>query len=90
MIDRLMKRRGYIKTREDRYGVYYEKREPPNIVKTVCVLKLVSGEIVFQSHDPKVVRLVNGEYINQVFGVEIPVLFLMWLKAHFMRIKNRW
>lgn len=90
MIDKLMKRRGYIKTREDRYGVYYEKREPPNIVKTVCVLKLVSGEIVFQSHDPKVVRLVNGEYINQVFGVEIPVLFLMWLKAHFMRIKNRW
>lgn len=90
MIDRLMKRRGYIKTREDRYGVYYEKREPPNIVKTVCVLKLVSGEIVFQSHDPKVVRLVNGEYINQVFGVEIPVLFLMWLKAHYLKIKNRW
>ena len=90
MIDRLMKRRGYIKTREDRYGVCYEKREPPNIIKTVCVFKLVSGEIVFQSHEPKVVRLVNGEYINQVFGVEIPVLFLMWLKAHFMRIKNRW
>ena len=90
MIDRLMKRRGYIKTREDRYGVYYEKREPPNIVKTVCVLKLVSGEIVFQSHDPKVVRLVNGEYINQVFGVEIPVLFLMWLKAHYLKLKNRW
>ena len=90
MIDRLMKRRGYIKTREDRYGVYYEKREPPNIVKTVCVLKLVSGEIVFQSHDPKVVRLVNGEYINQVFGVEISVLFLMWLKAHYLKLKNRW
>ena len=90
MIDRLMKRRGYIKTREDRYSVYYEKREPPNIVKTIGVLKLVSGEIVFQSYDAKVVRLVNGEYINQIFGVEIPVLFLMWMKAHYMKIKNHW
>lgn len=90
MIDKLMKRRGYIKIREDRYGVYYEKREPPNIVKTVSVLKLVSGEIVFQSHDAKVVKLVNGEYINKIFGVEIPVLLLMWMKAHCMRIKNRW
>ena len=90
MIDRLMKRRGYIKTREDKYLVCYEKREPPNIVKTVSVLKLVGGEAVFQSYEPKVVRLVNGEYINQIFGVEIPVLFLMWMKAHWMRIKNRW
>lgn len=90
MIDKLMKRRGYIKTREDRYSVYYEKREPPNIVKTIGVLKLVSGEIVFQSYDAKVVRLINGEYINQVFGVEVPVLLLMWMKAQYMKIKNHW
>ena len=90
MIDKLMKRKGYIKTREDRYSVYYEKRKPPNIVKTIGVLKLVSGEIVFQSYDAKVVRLINGEYINQVFGVEVPVLLLMWMKAQYMKIKNHW
>ncbi len=90
MIDKLMKRKGYVKTREDRHSVYYEKREPPNIVKTIGVMKLVSGEIVFQSYDAKVVRLINGEYINQVFGVEVPVLLLMWMKAQYMKIKNCW
>lgn len=44
MINYLMKRKGYILVKEDKYGVTYEKQEPQNILilSNCCVRNLES------------------------------------------------
>lgn len=85
MIDKLMAKKGYILSSEDKYGVYYEKKEPQNFNHIVCVIHKASGKHIMQSYDEKVI---DGR--NEVCGVEIPVLFLMWLKAKQMKRKYHW
>lgn len=89
LIDKAMRKRGYIKTRENQYGVCYEKREPQGFDHVVCVLHKASGKHLLQSYDADV-HEVNGDFINSVCGVEIPVLLLMWLKAKYLGFKYRW
>ena len=89
MIDKAMRKYGYIKTRENQYGVYYEKREPQGFDHVVCVLCKASGRHIMQSYDAEV-HEVNCDLINCVCGAEIPVLLLMWLKAKYLAVKYRW
>ena len=89
MIDKIMEKYGYTKTKENEYGVHYLKREPQNFDHIVCVLHKESGKHLLQSYDAKV-HEVNGVFINSVCGVEIPVLLLMWLKAKYLAFKYHW
>ena len=89
LIDKLMEKYGYTKTRESEYGVQYEKRESQGFTHIVCVLHKESGKHLFQSYDATV-HAVNGDWINCVCGVESPVLLLMWLKAKHLAFKYRW
>ena len=89
MIDKAMLKYGYTKTKENEYGAYYEKREKQGFNHIVCVACKASGEHIMQSYNAQV-HEVNGEFINCVCGVEIPVLLLMWLKAKYLGIKYRW
>ena len=89
MIDKIMKKYGYTKTKENEYGAYYEKRERQGYDHVVCVVCKASGRHIMQSYDKEVLE-VNGDYINCVAGVEIPVLLLMWLKAKYLGVKYRW
>ena len=89
MIDKLMKKYGYAKTKENEHGVYYMKREPQNYDHIVCVICKASGRHLMQSYDAEV-HEVDGMFINSVCGVEIPVLLLMWLKAKYLAIKYHW
>lgn len=90
MIDRLMKKLGYKKIEEDESGVYYIKKEKQNYDHVVCLLRKNGGEHIMQSYDMKKYKIMEGRYINQVAGVEIPVLLLMYLKAKFMSMKCGW
>lgn len=89
MIDKIMKKYGYTKTIENEYGVHYKKREPQNYDHIVCVICKASGRHIMQSYDAEVHK-VDGDFINSVCGVEIPVLLLMWLKAKYLAVKYHW
>ena len=89
MIDKIMKKYGYTKTEENEYGAYYKKREPQNYDHIVCVICKASGRHIMQSYDAEVHK-VDGDFINSVCGVEIPVLLLMWLKAKYLAVKYHW
>lgn len=89
MIDKLMQQHGYTKTREDKYGVYYEKKEKQGFAHVVCVLHKESGHHLMQSYDREVLKI-GERYVCEGCGVEIPVLLLMWLKAKYLSIKFHW
>ena len=89
MIDKLMKKYGYEKTDENRYGAYYKKREPQGYDHIVCVAKKDNGKHLMQSYDAQTFK-VNNDFINGTVGVEIPILLLMWMKAKRMARKYRW
>ena len=89
LLDKAMKKYGYNKVIETQYGVRYRKREPQNFDHAVCILHKASGGHMLQSYDEKVHEC-EGDFINSVCGVEIPVLLLMWLKAKYLSLKYRW
>lgn len=89
MIDKLMRKHGYEKTNENRYGAYYKKREPQGYDHIVCVVRKANGKHIAQSYDAKVIK-VGEDFINSVAGIEIPVLLLLWLKARQIARKYRW
>jgi hypothetical protein len=89
MINKLMKRHGYVLVDESKYGAYYEKQEKQGFVHVLCILHKSSGKHILQSYDKNVLA-VNGNYINEGCGVEIPVLLLMWIKAKILRIRFKW
>ena len=89
MIDYLMKKYGYSKEKEDKFGVRYVKTEKQNFEHIVAVLHKASGKHILQSYDAEVLEGYN-EYFNPACGVEIPVLLLMWLKAKKLAFKYRW
>lgn len=89
MIDKLMRKHGYEKTDENRYGAYYKKREPQGYDHIVCGVHKANGNHIAQSYDAKVIKA-GEDFINSVAGVEIPVLLLLWLKAKRMARKYRW
>ena len=89
LIDKAMKKHGYNKVVETRYGVRYRKREPQNFDHAVCILHKASGGHMLQQYDEKVHEC-EGDFINCVCGVEIPVLLLMWLKAKYLSFKFGW
>lgn len=91
MIDKMMKKYGYQKTRENQYGVYYEKSEKEGYIHVVCVISKRSGNHLMQSYDKASVKVQGRAWpINEVCGVEIPVLLLMWLKAKRLKRKYHW
>ena len=91
MIDKMMKRYGYEKTEENKYGVYYKKREPQNYDHIVCVISKASGRHLMQSYDAETIRVPGRTWaINDCAGVEIPVLLLMWMKAKYLCFKYHW
>ena len=91
MIDKMMKRYGYKKTRENRHGVYYEKAEKEGYTHVVCVIAKRSGNHLMQSYDKETIKVPGRAWsINEGCGVEIPVLLLMWLKAVWLARKYRW
>ncbi len=85
MIDKLMKKYGYNLIEENKHGVSYEKQEPQNFTHVVHIGYKVSGKHIMQSYDKEVI---DGR--NEVCGVEIPVLLLMWLKFIKMKFKYNW
>lgn len=85
MINKLMGKYGYTPIRENEHGTYYLKREPQGYDHVICVLRKADGKHLMQSYDAEVK---NGR--NEVVGVEIPVLLLMWIKAKWLGIKYRW
>ena len=90
LIDNFMKKRGFVKITEDRFGVYYERHdERYHFNHVVCVLHKKSGEHIMQSYDSKTLKI-NNDYINEGCGVEIPVLLAMWIKAKWMSHKYHW
>lgn len=89
MLDKLMKKYGYEKTDENRYGAYYKKREPQGYDHIVCVISKASGKHLMQSYDAQTFE-VNNDFLNGTVGVEIPVLLLMWMKAKWMARKYHW
>lgn len=89
LIDKAMEKYGYTKTKENEYGVYYQKREAQGFDHIVCVIHKANGKHLMQSYDAEAHK-VNGDFFNSVCGVEIPVLVLMWLKAKWLGIKYRW
>lgn len=91
MIDKMMKKYGYTKTKENEYGVYYQKREPQNYDHIVCVISKASGRHLMQSYDAETIRVPGRTWaINDCAGVEIPVLLLMWMKAKYLGFKYHW
>jgi len=84
-----MKNYGYNLTEETKYGAYYEKSEPQNYTHVVCVLHKHNGKHIMQSYDKEVLKI-SGKYVCDGVGVEIPVLFLMWLKAKKLGVKYHW
>ena len=89
MIDKLMKKQGYDKVRENEHGAYYQKQEAQGYIHVVCVCRKASGKHLLQSYDQEVFK-VNGDYYNACAGVEIPVLLLMWVKAKYLSMRHRW
>lgn len=91
MIDKMMKKYGYTKTKENEYGVYYQKREPQNYDHIVCVISKASGRHILQSYDAETIRVPGRAWaVNEGAGVEIPVLLLLWMKAKYLGFKYHW
>lgn len=88
-IDKKMQKYGYKKVEEDCYDVIYEKIEDQGFTHVVTIVRKSSGKHILQSYDKKVISL-NGHFMNECCGIEIPVLFLMWLKAKKMSRKYHW
>lgn len=91
-VDKQMKKRGYNKIEEGYYGAHYEKEEKEiaeTFIHAVGVLHKASGNHIMQSYDKKCL-FVDGKILNEVCGVEIPVLILMWLKAKWLSAKYGW
>lgn len=89
MLDKLIKKYGYLLVKENKYGVYYEKQEEQGFTHVICILHKTNGKHLMQSYDKEVLE-VNRNYINCVCGIEIPLLILMWLKAKVLGIKYKW
>lgn len=84
MIDKLMKKYGYKKTYEDRYGVRYEKYH--TIFKftqyiDICHKENMGKIMASYVKGPIKGTYKNGTYKNETCAVEIPVLLLCWIKA---------
>ena len=71
MIDKLMKKRGYEKTSEDKYGVYYERKEPQGYTHVACVIAKSSGRHLMQSYDKKVVHVPGRTWGLNDAGFEV-------------------
>lgn len=89
MINKLMKKYGYFLVKENKYGIYYEKQEKQGYTHVICIVHKVSGKHILQSYDKNVLNM-NGNYINETCGVEIPILLLMWFKAKILGFKYKW
>lgn len=97
MINKIMKKYGYYLMKEDedgdysenKYGVYYEKQEKQGYTHVVCIVHKKNGKHIMQSYDKTVIN-VNGNYINEGCGVNIPILLLMWIKARTLSFRYNW
>lgn len=88
MIDKLMRKYGYKKTYENRHGVTYEKyhdRFKYTQLIDICHKANIENIMISYVKEP-----IKGTYINEACGVEIPVLFLCWIKAKQLSIKYKW
>lgn len=85
MIDKLMKKYGYKKTYESRYGVSYEKYHT-RFKYTQCI------EIYHKKNIENIMTSYYKEPIKGTYeacGVEVPVLLLCWVKAKKITIKYK-
>ena len=87
MIDKLMKKYGYKKTYEGRYGVRYEKYH--TIFKFTQYIDICHKENMENIMISYVKEPIKGTYKNETCAVEIPVLLLCWIKAKQFSIKYK-
>lgn len=89
MVDKMLRKYGYEKVYEDKHGVTYINAKNNRFNHIVCIHYKTSGKHIMQSYDDKV-HYVDGQYINCVCGIEIPVLLLLWLKGKYLERKYHW
>ncbi len=90
MIDKLIEKYGYKKTEENKYGVYYEKEERQGFFHEIGLAYKESGKHLMFSYDKEVRKINHSYYLNESCGLELPVVFLLWIKAQQMKMKYRW
>lgn len=90
MINKIMKKYGYELIKENEHGVYYERNEPQGFTHVVCVVPKSNGNHIMQSYDKELHDIGKTFKINEMCGVEIPILLLMWLKAKYLIFKYHW
>lgn len=89
MVDKMLHKYGYEKVDEDKHGVTYINAKNNRFNHIVCIHYKTSGKHIMQSYDDKV-HYADGQYLNCVCGVEIPVLLLLWLKGKYLARKYHW
>lgn len=96
IIDKLLNNKGYILREENEYGAVYEKYiAEHDYVHVIDIMEKQSGNHIVQSYD-KFVHKIHREgyegtyYMNEVCGMEISFLLLIWLKAKYLSFKYGW
>lgn len=89
MIDKLLARRGYTKTEENKYGAVYERQAPQEYTHAITIDHKMSGRHLIHSYDKGVIKGDNC-FFTPSCGMELPVCFLIMLKSLWLRIRYRW
>lgn len=89
MLNKLIRKYGYSLVEENEYGAYYERQEKQGYTHVVCIIGKRSVKHLMQSYDKNVLE-VNGRYVNEGCGVEIPLLLILWFKAKYLENKYKW
>nr|DAE29749.1 MAG TPA: hypothetical protein [virus sp. ctyMK1] len=90
MIDKLLKRKGYILKEQNAITTRYEKEyKKYGFVQVLAILHKESGNHIIQSYDKKTVRIGN-RYLSETCGIETSILLLLFLKVKYLSFKYKW
>lgn len=82
-VDNKLKKYGYLKVKDDKFAVAYEKNiEEYNYVHHIELMHKKSGKHLIFSYDTKCNKSENGEYINNAVGMIYPIARLLTLRSY--------
>lgn len=95
-IDKQFAKHGYKLISSDKFGTYYEKKDNElNYTSELAIIPKASDKYIVQCYNAQIVYGYSGEktnnyrIMNEVDGIDAPLLFWIWLKFHQLKYKYK-
>lgn len=91
--DKKFEQKGYKLIRCDKYGITWEKYIPEyNYTRVLTIVCKLNKNHIVQCYDKQTIKAENSNlrYVNSVDGIEVSLLFWLWVKYCFVSRKYNW